>query len=172
MSTFLADKPWWAGYLMAAVLILLGLALVTVIYRALRGNRIRTSSARGRQQRLGVVDTHDIGAERQLIIVRRDNVEHLIMIGGPNDVVIEPAIVRAEMRGDARGLREREPGAPAWASGETPPIEPARPLAPEPVAPPEPVPQEPLSPPAPPPAPRGPRLPDLFSRGKRSEAAP
>ncbi|MCB1537048.1 MAG: flagellar biosynthetic protein FliO, partial [Rhodoblastus sp.] len=168
MSTFLADKPWWAGYLIAAVLILLGLALVTVIYRALRGNRIRTSSNRGRQQRLGVVDTHDIGAERQLIIVRRDNVEHLIMIGGPNDVVIEPAIVRIDMRGDAR--REREPGAPAWASGETPPtIETGRPPAPEAVAPPEPPPQEPL---APPPAPtRGPRLPDLFARGRRPDAS-
>ena len=66
----LADKPW-AGYVMAAVLVVLGLALVFVIYRALRGNRIRASSNRGRQQRLGVVDTHDIGAERQLIIVSR-----------------------------------------------------------------------------------------------------
>ncbi|HPG02506.1 MAG TPA: flagellar biosynthetic protein FliO, partial [Rhodoblastus sp.] len=164
----LADKPW-AGYVMAAVLVVLGLALVFVIYRALRGNRIRASSNRGRQQRLGVVDTHDIGAERQLIIVRRDNVEHLLMIGGPNDVVIEPAIVRVDMRGDAR--REREAGAPAWASGETPPmIETARPPAPEPVAPPEPPPQEPLA--APPPAPtRGPRLPDLFARGRRPDAS-
>ena len=169
MSTFLSDKPWWAGYLIAAVLILLGLALVTVIYRALRGNRIRTSSARGRQQRLGVVDTHDIGADRQLIIVRRDNIEHLIMIGGPNDVLIEPAIVR----GEARALREREQSAPAWASGETPPaIEPLRPLAPEAVAPPEPPTQEPVSAPAASQPARGPRLPDLFARGRRPEAAP
>ena len=103
LSTFFADKPSWWAYAFAAILILLGVALVAVIYRALRGNRIRASSGRGRQQRLGVVDTHDIGGERQLIIVRRDNVEHLIMIGGPNDVLIEPAIVR----GEARAMRDR-----------------------------------------------------------------
>ena len=97
MSTFLADKPWWAGYLIAAVLILLGLALVTVIYRALRGNRIRTSSSRGRQQRLGVVDTHDIGGDRQLIIVRRDNIEQPIR---PDEIL--QMFGRAGRRGRAR----------------------------------------------------------------------
>ena len=65
LSTFLTDNPW--GYAVAAVLILLGLALVVVIYRALRGGRIRTTSTRGRQQRLGVVDTHDIGGDRQRV---------------------------------------------------------------------------------------------------------
>ena len=28
------------------------------------------------------------------MLIRRDNVEHLIMIGGPNDVVVETNIVR------------------------------------------------------------------------------
>jgi hypothetical protein len=32
---------------------------------------------------------------RRLIVVRRDQVEHLLMIGGPTDVVIEPNIVPA-----------------------------------------------------------------------------
>src|SRR5262249_17504940 len=32
---------------------------------------------------------------RRLILVRRDNVEHLLMIGGPSDIVVEPNIVRA-----------------------------------------------------------------------------
>ena len=29
---------------------------------------------------------------RRLVLVRRDNVEHLVLIGGPQDVVIEPGI--------------------------------------------------------------------------------
>ncbi|MDE2364268.1 MAG: hypothetical protein KGM42_16455, partial [Hyphomicrobiales bacterium] len=152
-STFLSDKPL-LGYAVAAILILLGLALVAIIYRALRGNRIRSAAPRGRQQRLGVVDTHDIGGDRQLIIVRRDNVEHLIMTGGPNDVVIESAIVRAELRG-----RERD--APGWSAGEGETRGPGADVAAH-------APDEPA--PAPVAAREAPKLPDLFDRVRRRAA--
>ena len=46
---------------------------------------------RARQPRLGIVDIYDLDRQRQLILLRRDNVEHLLLIGGPNDVVIKPA---------------------------------------------------------------------------------
>src|SRR6188768_98740 len=49
---------------------------------------------RARQPRLGIVDIYDLDRQRQLILLRRDNVEHLLLIGGPNDVVIETNIVR------------------------------------------------------------------------------
>ncbi len=45
-----------------------------------------------RMKRLGVITTTPVDNKRQLVIVRRDNKEHLIMIGGPNDVVIETGI--------------------------------------------------------------------------------
>ena len=44
--------------------------------------------------RLAIVDAMPIDNRRKLVIVRRDNVEHLILISGPSDVVVEPAIVR------------------------------------------------------------------------------
>lgn len=47
---------------------------------------------RGRDRRLGVVETASVDARRKLILVRRDNVEHLIMTGGPVDVLIETGI--------------------------------------------------------------------------------
>src|SRR5271155_3804068 len=53
------------------------------------------STARGRQPRLAVVDHASVDGRRRLILVRRDNVEHLVMIGGPTDLVVEPNIVRA-----------------------------------------------------------------------------
>ena len=167
LTNSLADnKP--LAIAIAIIVILLGLALVAVIYRALRGNRIRTSSARGRQQRLGVVDTHDIGADRQLVIVRRDNVEHLILIGGPNDVLVEPSIVRAEMR-EGRGARDRETVAPAWAAGETsPPGVDQRPPAPEPAPPP--IEEPPAKKPEP--SRETSRLPDLFSRARKPQPTP
>ena len=54
----------------------------------------KTSSnvARGRNRRLSVVDAMPVDAKRQLLIVRRDNVEHLILTGGPQDLVVEAGI--------------------------------------------------------------------------------
>jgi flagellar protein FliO/FliZ len=43
--------------------------------------------------RIGVVDHVSVDGKRRLILLRRDDVEHLIMTGGPVDVVIETGIV-------------------------------------------------------------------------------
>lgn len=53
------------------------------------------SGGKNRQPRLGIVDTFSIDRQRQLVIVRRDGVEHLILIGGTSDLLIESNIVRA-----------------------------------------------------------------------------
>jgi flagellar protein FliO/FliZ len=42
-----------------------------------------------------VIDYASVDGRRRLILIRRDNVEHLVMIGGPTDVVVESNIVRA-----------------------------------------------------------------------------
>ena len=51
--------------------------------------------ARAHEPRLAVVDHASVDESRQLIMVRCDNVEHLLMIGGWTDVVVEANIVRA-----------------------------------------------------------------------------
>jgi len=51
-----------------------------------------SSVGRGRTPRLMLIDSMHLDAKRQLIIVRRDNVEHLILTGGAQDVVIETGI--------------------------------------------------------------------------------
>jgi flagellar protein FliO/FliZ len=43
-------------------------------------------------KRLGVVEATSLDGRRRLVLVRRDNVEHLIMTGGPVDVLIETGI--------------------------------------------------------------------------------
>ena len=68
--------------------ILVVVLLVVLLVRLLLGARLR-GGARSRQPRLGVVDAYDLDRHRQLVIVRRDNVEHLLMIGGPNDLLVE-----------------------------------------------------------------------------------
>ena len=48
--------------------------------------------------RLAVVDAAAVDGRRRLVLIRRDNVEHLLMIGGGADIVVEPNIVRAAAR--------------------------------------------------------------------------
>src|SRR5271167_3513349 len=76
-----------------AVLALIGVAAWLV--RRFAGNRLGANTNRGRMPRLAVIDAAAVDGRRRLILVRRDNVEHLLMIGGPTDVVVEPNIVRA-----------------------------------------------------------------------------
>lgn len=58
---------------------------------------------RGRNRRLGVVEQLQIDARRQMLIVRRDNVEHVILVGGGQDLMIEAGIpvVRASQAAPA-----------------------------------------------------------------------
>src|SRR5471030_1534913 len=76
-----------------AVLALIGVAAWLV--RRFAGNRLGANTNRGRMPRLAVIDAAAVDGRRRLVLVRRDNVEHLLMIGGPTDIVVEPNIVRA-----------------------------------------------------------------------------
>lgn len=165
----------------AAVLVLIG--LTAWIFRLIRGRGLGIGSGgRGRQPRLAVLDYADVDQRRKLVLIRRDNVEHLLLLGGPTDVVVETSIVRG-MPVQASSLREAAP-APTYvepdppmpqtrpslrdaarqAAGEPVParpmnldMPPARPepapLRPEPVRP-EPPRAEPARPAPPPPQPR------------------
>ncbi len=56
------------------------------------------------EKRLYVVDQANVDGRRRLVLVRRDDVEHLIMTGGPVDVVIETNIEnKATPAFDAKG---------------------------------------------------------------------
>jgi hypothetical protein len=88
-----------------AFIVVLGLiGLFTWLARRFGAANLGTTSARGRQPRLAVIDAAAVDGRRRLLLIRRDNVEHLLMIGGPTDVVVETNIVRAG------AMREAAPG--------------------------------------------------------------
>ncbi|MFY9827452.1 MAG: hypothetical protein WB820_01680 [Rhodoplanes sp.] len=68
------------------------------------------SSTLGQQTRLSVIETVD--SRQRILLVRRDNVRHLILIGGTTDLVIEANIVRA--RGAMRHETPLQPAEPGW----------------------------------------------------------
>jgi len=41
------------------------------------------------QLRLAVIDSTAVDKRRRLVLIRRDDIEHLLMTGGPEDIVIE-----------------------------------------------------------------------------------
>ncbi len=81
-----------AAFALGAVLVLIviGVWLLKMVFK------MSGSVARGRNRRLSVVDTLQVDPKRQLLIVRRDNVEHLVLIGGPQDLVVETGIAVQE----------------------------------------------------------------------------
>lgn len=50
----------------------------------------------GRRRRLSVVETLTLDPKRRLIIVRRDGVEHLLLLGGAGETVVERGIAPPE----------------------------------------------------------------------------
>ncbi len=100
-------------FIFAFVVVLGLIGLAAWLVRRFASNRLGANTNRGRMPRLAVIDAAAVDGRRRLVLVRRDNIEHLLMIGGPTDIVVEPNIVRATPSRDA--LPQRPPGA------ETPP---------------------------------------------------
>ncbi len=96
------------GFLLACGIA--ALIVLAIVYRFAFAHRLRVPGGRTRQPRLGLVDAFSLDGQRQLVLVRRDNVEHLVMIGGPNDVLVESQINRA-----MPSARESAPASPLLA---------------------------------------------------------
>ncbi|WP_051231519.1 flagellar biosynthetic protein FliO [Kaistia adipata] len=102
-----------AQFVITLVVVLLAILLVFWLIRLFTNGRLGNSPTRGRQPRLAVLDALPIDQRRRLILVRRDNVEHLILIGGPADVVVEPGIQRAQQSRRLEPLRTEPAPRPA-----------------------------------------------------------
>lgn len=85
---------------------LLLLAIVLWFIRRRSGSAPFIRGGRNRQPRLQVLDATAVDARRRLVLVRRDNVEHLVMIGGPTDIVIESGIGAIPFMKDVRDPQE------------------------------------------------------------------
>ncbi len=92
-----------AALAFTVVALLVVLAIVWLLVRFFRQPRF--AGKRGKQARLAITDAARIDDRRRLVLVRRDDVEHLIMIGGVTDLLIETDIRRTA---PARALSQPE----------------------------------------------------------------
>jgi flagellar protein FliO/FliZ len=93
-SLFGVELPTSVNFVIAFAVVLGLIAAAAWLVRRFGAARL-DSAGRSRQPRLAVIDSAAVDGRRKLVIIRRDNVEHLLMIGGPTDVVIETNIIRS-----------------------------------------------------------------------------
>jgi hypothetical protein len=83
-------------YIAALVFVVALIVLGAWVWRTLLENGVNLPGGQmfkqPRDRRIGAVETASIDGKRKLILVRRDNVEHLILTGGPIDLVVESGI--------------------------------------------------------------------------------
>ena len=101
-ALFGPEMPVAARFFLAFLVVLALIGGAAYLVRRFGVDRLGTSTARGRQPRLAVIDATAVDSRRRLVLIRRDNIEHLLLIGGPTDVVVEPNIVRAAPVASAR----------------------------------------------------------------------
>ena len=78
------------SYFRVVLALAVTLALILIFYLLLR-RYLQGKVWRG-GRRLQVVEVAALDSRRRALLLRRDTVEHLIIIGGQNDVVVETAI--------------------------------------------------------------------------------
>ena len=156
-------------FVLFAAVILAILILLWIARKILGGTFV--AGGRARHLRLAVMDATPVDSRRRLVLVRRDDVEHLILIGGPTDVVVEQNIKLPPSTASGRqqppsafegtsvpaGQAQQPEPAPLAAAkpAETEPVQPQqriatapqaaapRPVAPPPIRPAPPIPPRP-----------------------------
>ena len=140
--------PGYTSALLWTFAALIFLVVVLIIIKLIRSMTFGTfvAGGRNRKTRLAVMDATAIDSNRRLVLVRRDDVEHLILIGGQTDIVVERDIrlsqqKRPSLAGESRLESQQAKPRPA----DQPPAAPQRQMRE--------VPPAPVRRPAPPPAP-------------------
>ena len=118
-------------YLIVAAVVLAVLFVITLAFRALAGRGSAATSSR-----LGVSEFLDLDKHRRLVLLRRDDVEHLVLIGGAQDLVVE-SVIRpgVQRREDVPAATRIGPGDPLDGEPEPLPVARARPTRPVPLRP-------------------------------------
>ena len=121
-----AESAQMVSYGLMGLAGLIGLWILYWLFKKLRHGTF-ISGGRNALPRLAVQDATPVDSHRRLVLVRRDDVEHLLLIGGNTDIVVEQNIrhgVPAQRSAPEPTLRERPMAEPA--PRQMPPLQPQR----------------------------------------------
>jgi flagellar protein FliO/FliZ len=92
-------------YLRFALALVLVLGLIALLAWLLRRFGMGVKMTKGR--RLGVIEVQMLGPRHRLMLIRRDDVEHLVIVGPTSETIVESGIKRTESFASA--LANEEP---------------------------------------------------------------
>lgn len=75
----------------ALILVLSVMGILAVIVRKMSG--LQNGGFMGRQNRLNVTEQRVIDSRNKMVLVRRDNVEHLIILSNTGQTLVETGII-------------------------------------------------------------------------------
>ena len=105
-------------YLRFILVLVFVLGLVFLLGWILRRSGIGGKTVMGKNRRLGVVESAFLGPKHRLVLVRRDAVEHLVLIGPTSSILVESGISGAgESKATFRALVKDQIDAPRAAPG-------------------------------------------------------
>ena len=79
-------------FLALGFVLLLIAGLAALVRRSGFGSRLALSPAAGTERRLALVEVRPLDAKRKLVLLRRDDREHLVLLGIGGDLLIESDI--------------------------------------------------------------------------------
>lgn len=83
----------WVLYLRTVLALVFVLGLIGAVSWAARRAGLGQQGRAGRRgRRLAVVESLGLDSRRRLVLVRRDGVEHLLLVGGAAELVVESGI--------------------------------------------------------------------------------
>jgi flagellar protein FliO/FliZ len=94
-------------YLRFALALILVLGLIALLAWLLR--RFGMGVKVGKNRRLGIVEVQMLGPRHRLMLIRRDDIEHLVVVGPGSETVIESGIKREGSFASTLAGEERKP---------------------------------------------------------------
>jgi flagellar protein FliO/FliZ len=94
-------------YLRFALALILVLGLIALLAWLLRRFGMGVKMTKGR--RLGVTEVQMLGPRHRLMLIRRDEVEHLVIVGPHSETVVESGIAAPPASSFAATLAAEEP---------------------------------------------------------------
>lgn len=99
--------------------------LLVLLIAAMIAWRVISPRLLGRQgQRLAVIEYREIDRSRRLVLVRRDQTEHLLLVGGNTDVVVETLAVSQPPVAPTTPVMRAAPRPPVFGDRKPPPLRP------------------------------------------------
>jgi len=83
------DAGNYFKFILALVFVLGLIGLLATVVRRLGFGVPQTPFKRAEDKRLGLVEVMPLDAKRRLVLIRRDDVEHLIIMGATDETVVE-----------------------------------------------------------------------------------